>query len=185
MREYNWNTILTSNLLPVGLEENKMLSYACLSVQPSMRRRGELNARSFLVQANRGKMTLSWPKDRAVFSRGWRSVKEQVDGLYEAGWHNNSEGLVDSGNAAKPPFRGGDLANFYDCVLENGGCLKRLMPNMFRTFNLLALCIALLSSLQKSWPIGLPVSWKWWSLSLLIKQPLPRWIEGDWGGFNP
>lgn len=59
MREYNWNTILTSNLLPVGLEENQMLSYACLSVQSSVRRRGELNARSFLVQANRGKMTVS------------------------------------------------------------------------------------------------------------------------------
>lgn len=58
---------------------------------------------------------------------GWRAVKEQVDGLYEAGWHNNSEGSVDSGNAAKPPFWGGDLANFSvldinDVVLENGGC---------------------------------------------------------------
>lgn len=70
------------------------------------------------------------------------------------------------------------------CGLRNSGiwsfwiqpssrcCLKRLMPNMFRTFNLLALCIALLSSLQKIWPIGWPVSCKWWSL--LIKQPLPR-----------
>lgn len=70
------------------------------------------------------------------------------------------------------------------CGLRNSGiwsfwiqpssrcCLKRLMPNMFRTFNLLALCIALLSSLRKFWPIGWPVSCKWWSL--LIKQPLPR-----------
>ncbi|KAL5681114.1 hypothetical protein ACJX0J_007499, partial [Zea mays] len=24
------------------------------------------------------------------FPVGWRAVKEQVDGLYEAGWHNNS-----------------------------------------------------------------------------------------------